>query len=280
MPDRLDGLDAGREVLRRFLVGEDDSATMLSAIARLATEMVPGCDLASISFMCDRSPGTLMFTHDTARMLAQIQYDLDDGPCLAAMRHGGAERVDVASETRWPEFIAAAQRHGVVGVLCSALRSDMAWGGLNLYSTTSGGFNDEAMEASRLFAERLGVAAVNAAAYAEDFRLTNDLRRAAESGAVVEQAERVLMAHSDGGAGYEAGRSLDTVRRDLMLTNEDLWVAYFGLGGTARPDRLVAYLEGSATLSRTEHNVVVHALNEGFVDLGEEPRVPYIEPAS
>ena len=62
-----------------------------------------------------------------------------------------------------------------------------------------------------------------------------------------------------------------------MLTHDQLWISYFGLGGTAQPGRLVAYLEGSAQLTRDQHNVVVHALNEEFAELGQGYPVPYFE---
>ena len=45
------GLDAGREALRRFLAGDDDLTAMHTKIALIATETIPGCDLASVSML-------------------------------------------------------------------------------------------------------------------------------------------------------------------------------------------------------------------------------------
>lgn len=87
------GLDAGREALRRFLAGDDDLAAMQTKIALIATETVPGCDMASITMLRDQKPTTPAFTAKSALLLDEVQYSLGDGPCLAAIRHRGAEHV-------------------------------------------------------------------------------------------------------------------------------------------------------------------------------------------
>ncbi len=61
------GLDQGREALRRFLVGDDDLDAMPSRIAMIATETVPGCDLASITMVRRGEPRTPVFTDKAAR---------------------------------------------------------------------------------------------------------------------------------------------------------------------------------------------------------------------
>src|SRR5687768_9830487 len=148
------GLDRGREALRRFLVGADDLTSMLSQIVLLAIETVPGGDLASITMMRDGRPMTPVFTDKAAEELDESQYELGDGPCLAAIRHHGVERVRIASETRWPTFVAAAQQKGVTAVLSAPLLyDDAAVGGLNMYSQSSDDFDEAASETALLFAD-------------------------------------------------------------------------------------------------------------------------------
>src|SRR5947208_14217572 len=89
------GLDRGREAVRPFLVGDDDLTAMLTTIAMIATESVPGCDLSSITSFRDGKPRTPVFTEKDALALDEVQYRLGDGPCLAATRHRGMEQVDI-----------------------------------------------------------------------------------------------------------------------------------------------------------------------------------------
>ena len=70
------GLDAGREALRRFLAGEDDLAVMHTKIAVIATETVPGCDMASITTLRGGKPTTPAFTGKFALLLDETQYKL------------------------------------------------------------------------------------------------------------------------------------------------------------------------------------------------------------
>jgi GAF domain-containing protein len=189
------GLEQGREALRRFLVGEDDLKAMLTKIALIATETVPGCDLASITMLRRGEPRTPVYTDKAALTLDEIQYNLGDGPCLAAIRHRGVEHVETTSDCRWPTFAAAAAEAGVVECLSVPLADEQAaLGALNLYSKTAGSFDQDARDVACLFADQLGVAAANALAYVEAYELSQQLQQAMESRAVIEQAKGILMA--------------------------------------------------------------------------------------
>ncbi len=188
------GLDQGRETLRRFLAGDDDLNVMLTRIAMIACETVPGCDLASITILRRGEPRTPVFTDKAAQNLDETQYRLGDGPCLAAIRHRGVEQVETTSDPRWPAFAAAAADAGVLRCLSVPLADDQAvLGALNLYSKKAAGYDEAAQETACLFADQLGVAAANAMAYAEAHELSQQLQQAMESRAVIEQAKGILM---------------------------------------------------------------------------------------
>lgn len=72
-----------------------------------------------------------------------------------------------------------------------------------------------------------------------------------------------------------SGPDLDALRRHALLTTFELWLSYLGLGGGLRLDELGERLSGTGELSTTDHNTVVHALNEHFGDVGEDGRVSY-----
>ena len=73
--------------------------------------------------------------------------------------------------------------------------------------------------------------------------------------------------------------ALDDARLDLGLSVGSLWLSYFALGGTKTQAELTAYLlegdrEGFAT-SDADHDAVVHALNEAYLDRGADYPVAY-----
>ena len=69
--------------------------------------------------------------------------------------------------------------------------------------------------------------------------------------------------------------SLDQARRDAGLSTSELWLRYFGLGGTSTPIELEAYLHGALEPTAHEHDLLVHAINERHVELGGDHPVPY-----
>jgi hypothetical protein len=69
--------------------------------------------------------------------------------------------------------------------------------------------------------------------------------------------------------------ALDQARRAAELTTAELWSRYFELGGMSTPLELEAYLFGALIPSAHDHDVVAHALNERFVELGGDHPVPY-----
>jgi hypothetical protein len=69
--------------------------------------------------------------------------------------------------------------------------------------------------------------------------------------------------------------SLDVVRRDLGLSYLELWIDYFALGGALDVVQLTRYLRGDRDLTNSDHNVLVHALNEVFQDRGENHPLSY-----
>ena len=189
------GFDAGREALRRFLADEDDLTTLHTKIALIATETVPGCDVASVTILKLGKPGTVACTDKAAKVLDELQYELGDGPCLSAIRHRGLEHVSVSSDDRWPAFAGAAREHGVLAAMSIPLGNhETVIGALNLYSQSASGYDDAARDVACAFADQLGVAVASATLYAESFELAQQLQQAMESRAVIEQAKGILMA--------------------------------------------------------------------------------------
>jgi hypothetical protein len=67
----------------------------------------------------------------------------------------------------------------------------------------------------------------------------------------------------------------DQARQDVGLTNGQLWLRYFSLGGMSTALQLEAFCYGALRPSEHDYDVVAHALNERFVELGGNHPVPY-----
>jgi hypothetical protein len=69
--------------------------------------------------------------------------------------------------------------------------------------------------------------------------------------------------------------TLDRARIDAGLSHGELWLRYFELGGMSTSIDLEAFLYGALIPSRHDHDVVAHALNERFTELGRNHPVAY-----
>lgn len=72
---------------------------------------------------------------------------------------------------------------------------------------------------------------------------------------------------------------LEQARRRCGLSIQELWLRYFELGGLASPLELEAHLEGLLRPSLLEREIVAHAINERFFEMGQDHPVPYLSVA-
>jgi hypothetical protein len=69
---------------------------------------------------------------------------------------------------------------------------------------------------------------------------------------------------------------LDTYRQEAGLSHGELWLRYFELGGMSTGFELEAFLFGMLSPTDHDHDVIAHALNERFVELGGNHPVAYL----
>jgi len=67
---------------------------------------------------------------------------------------------------------------------------------------------------------------------------------------------------------------LEAARVQAEMTFDELWLAYFALGGADSPEVVRAYLGGLGT-HPMDYDVLAQAINEKFVDRGGNHPVPY-----
>lgn len=69
----------------------------------------------------------------------------------------------------------------------------------------------------------------------------------------------------------------ERTRRQAGLSDPDLWLRYFALGGMSTPDQVRSFLRRDVVPSAHDHDVLAQALNERFSELGGNHPVGYAE---
>jgi len=74
----------------------------------------------------------------------------------------------------------------------------------------------------------------------------------------------------------EMGASrLDIHRQEAGLSYQELWLRYFELGGMSTGLELESLLLGDLALTAHDHDVIAHAINERFGEMGGDHPVAY-----
>ncbi len=71
--------------------------------------------------------------------------------------------------------------------------------------------------------------------------------------------------------------SFDLARQSAGLSQHDLWIRYFALGGMTPALELEAVCHGAMVATEPDHDRIAHALNERFTELGRNHPVSYSE---
>src|SRR4051812_8989347 len=100
------GLDDALMTLSLTLLDEGPSLQQdLETILRLAERTVPGCDAGSVTLLIEGKPQTEAVIDRVVVAIDVAQYELDEGPCVEAMRDGSPIRVELlATDERFPRF--------------------------------------------------------------------------------------------------------------------------------------------------------------------------------
>lgn len=150
--------------LTASLTGIRNLPSMLDSIVRAVTRLAPETHAGITVANSDRRYKTVAGTDSLVFALDDVQYALDEGPCLTAIRGDHTVIIDDAeSEHRWPRFMPCAVELGLrshLGVPISI--DDKAVAGLNIYSTTHTRLDVDRLDHVKLFAVQASIAMSNA----------------------------------------------------------------------------------------------------------------------
>lgn len=198
---------------RDVAVGEGENARLDLGVA-LVVELVEGCDFAGITRVSRAGGETAAASSEKARLCDQLQYDLDEGPCLDTVRtHQTVISNDIAADPRWPHWgPAVAERYGVGSMLSLLLYTHGdSFGALNLFAERPQAFSSESLVVALSLAAHLAVAA--AAGRETDQRAVAMVNRT-----VIGQAEGILMERYK----IAPGQAFELLREASVKTNTKL----------------------------------------------------------
>ena len=163
----------------------DEALVTVSHYARVAVD----ADDAGVMIMHGRAVETPAGTSTDVIRAHQLQAELGEGPCLAAL--AGGEVTYLVSNTlhdaRWPTWGKAAADLGYYSVLSTRLETTVRRiGSLNVYARTADAFQNEEREVMQLMAAHASVA-ISAAS------LRSELHEALGTRTTIGQATGILM---------------------------------------------------------------------------------------
>jgi len=223
----LEDLAGQLAVAARDLGSENVEVTLDKAVA-LAVDLIDGCDAAGVTLVHrGERVDTPAYTDERVLRGDQLQYELQEGPCMDAVWE--QELVissDLSREDRWPLWAPrVVDELGVKSMMCIQLFADeKSLGALNLYSPQVDGFTVEEDGY-----EGLALAAHVAVALAAAQEIQH-LKTGLGNRTVIGQAEGILMERFD----LTAERAFQVMRRVSSHTNTKLLVVAHELVSTRR----------------------------------------------
>ncbi|WP_410674968.1 GAF domain-containing protein [Amycolatopsis sp. cmx-4-68] len=179
-----------------LLLSRESVDSVLELIVSLAGTAIAAATGAGVTLVDSAgSPATTSASGPLVREADALQYELGEGPCMAALAQCAPMRVDdVTTERRWPRWCAAIAGSGLRSVLTAPLvTDDGCHGAIKIYATTSGAFSRADEETLATFASRAAVLVANARAYERASRFSEEFKHTLRDRDLVTAAKGFLM---------------------------------------------------------------------------------------
>lgn len=189
--------------------------SLLSLVATYAVQAIPGADGAGLTLLDRDRAVVIVKSHEFVQRIDDIQYSLNEGPCISAAGTGETMRSgSLGGDARWPRFGPRAGRLGVHSVLSLPLLvGGGVVGAMNVYAHDREAFDDEAERLGELFAVPAAITVHNAQLLARTTRLATQLQAALNTRPVIDQAIGILRSRNGIGAD-EAFQRLRTMSQN------------------------------------------------------------------
>lgn len=191
----------------------DDTEAALRSMTKFAVDAIPGAEYATVTLVANGTIETPVMVGDLGGQSDNLQRELGEGPCIrAAVSDLTVWIDDMRTETRWPNFAAAAADLGIRSMACFYLYIDGDdSAALNLHSTEPAAFTAEARQLGELFA-------AHAATAFGAIQEKQQLRAALGSRDIIGQAKGMIMERYK----LDAGEAFALLARLSQDTNTKL----------------------------------------------------------
>ena len=178
-----------------LLLSEETVATAVGLLGSLVQETVPGAVGAGASIVDAAGRRSSGSTDPRVERADELQYELDEGPCLAAAAGRTLVHVDdLATDPRWPRWAAVARDLGLLSVMSAPLvAGDRTLGALKVYGAEAGAFTVRDAQVLSLSAAQAALLVAHVTARERARRASDELRQAMAARDVVSTAKGVLM---------------------------------------------------------------------------------------
>ena len=205
--------------LSQVLVSDHEILATLDRICHNALSVVPTSSFCGITVRRRRGRlESLAYTDDVALACDELQYELQEGPCISTAAEGEPFLVrSTAHDARWPRWgprVAEWGVHSLVSAQLSAATLDTdrdPLGAVNVYGRAPDAFDTEDMERLRLY----GIHAGNALAMAH---MVTTLQEAVEARHEIGLAQGILMSRY----ALDRDAAFESMRRCSSHTNMKL----------------------------------------------------------
>lgn len=190
------------DVLQDMVLDSEDINEFLTDLAKEAARLLSSPDhevLAGVTLLRRRTKATVGSSSHRARMMDEMQYRYDDGPCLRAAREKITYTVaDFHTDSRFGPYSAAAHDHGLRSALAVPIPLEGgATAALNLYSDHVAVFTDiRTREAATELARTASRSLRTAVRIARLDDSNKHLRTAMTSRTVIQVAAGIIMAQN------------------------------------------------------------------------------------
>lgn len=265
-----------------------DPATLLRRAVELGREVAPDAVACSITTIDGDRYHTPVSSDDLALELDRAQYESGDGPCMAAARQHRNHQFDAQTDRdRFPGFTEAAVERGVRSSISLPLTGPDLPSAINIYGCSRYAFDAERPQAVAHLLARCVSALMAPPERADQATAVpvsaSQIGAAQERAQLIAEAEEALMASrslSRSDAMTLLIRRSRAQRRSIFDVARDvIQAAGAGAARTIGELELEAYVLGLLVPDDFQHNLIAQALNEYFIDVGQDHPVGYRDTA-
>jgi len=204
-----------------LLLSADSVIAAVEILTDLTQEAIGAATGAGVSLMDEEGHRTSKGATSKIVLEADdLQYRLDQGPCLTAWAERRTVRVDdVASDPRWPRWSASVEPLRLLSTLSVPLQlPGRVLGAVKVYSELPGAFDDRAERLLEGFAGTAALLLGNAVSLENASKLSDNLRQALLARDTVQLAKGVVMQRD----GVSEDAAFQVLVGEARVTNREL----------------------------------------------------------